>query len=501
MHATGNKLFSLLGCYVLPALAAACFLLPALLFAGAGYAAHVGGPVSAFAAGELRAALGDLRSRMHESWLFLAIFFAFWGAVLLWLLAASARRRMHIGSKEVRWMAWMSLWVASAAFLYGVGTNGILARRFVRLPAVSDVLAAGFLLALPALAWRRLQQSADAVAEGGTPSLAGAPRSTGFLGLSEIPPQSTPLAVPAESMAGPRPPWLSFAASDASAARPLHATAGGSRTVATLEMLVRSADFPASAQEPASGAALHGAAPGALPVSTLEMLVESAEGQVLFAPVADTEIPRAAEAGNAIEPEPLAEPAAGLAAVAVEAGSGEPGTSAEPADSQPSALARALAPERIVEPTDSSEPPQPYAPEETDMEEPQLHEGGTPTAAESVPGACGPSLTLAPGTAGAGSPVPEAIDVFRRHLAAINSGWQDIEQNGRAIEAWFEEQQRQVTRRLSLPPALRASEPPPALSDSFLSERLRAVDRQWEQIRSAALALAQWFGDAPSGRD
>jgi hypothetical protein len=55
-------------------------------------------------------------------------------------------------------MGWMSLSVISTAVLYGMGTNGILARRYPKAAPISDALALGFVLALPVVAWSRMQR-------------------------------------------------------------------------------------------------------------------------------------------------------------------------------------------------------------------------------------------------------------------------------------------------------------------------------------------------------
>lgn len=58
-------------------------------------------------------------------------------------------------------MGWISLSVFSTAILYGMGTNGIMARRFPKAAPAADALAIGFVLALPVIAWARLQRQRE----------------------------------------------------------------------------------------------------------------------------------------------------------------------------------------------------------------------------------------------------------------------------------------------------------------------------------------------------
>ncbi len=102
-----------------------------------------------------------LRERLHNTWLFLYVFLGVWGIVLTWGLLERRRLKLRVGRREVYWMGWMSLSVISTAMLYGIGTNGLLARRYPRAVPVSDALAIGFVLALPVFAWNRLQRRRD----------------------------------------------------------------------------------------------------------------------------------------------------------------------------------------------------------------------------------------------------------------------------------------------------------------------------------------------------
>lgn len=102
-----------------------------------------------------------LREQLHNTWLFLYVFLGVWGIVLTWGLLERRRLKLRVGRREVYWMGWMSLSVISTALLYGLGTNGLLARRYPRAVPVSDALAIGFVLALPVFAWNRLQRRRD----------------------------------------------------------------------------------------------------------------------------------------------------------------------------------------------------------------------------------------------------------------------------------------------------------------------------------------------------
>ena len=89
---------------------------------------------------------------MHTTWFFFSVFSAVWLTSLLWMLMESRRRKLGFSWQEAHWMGWITLSVFSTAVLYGLGTNGILARRYPKIVTASDVFAAGFLLALPVIA-------------------------------------------------------------------------------------------------------------------------------------------------------------------------------------------------------------------------------------------------------------------------------------------------------------------------------------------------------------
>lgn len=133
-----------------------------------------------------QSALSALRDRMHTTWLFFAVFAAFWLACLIWMQIERHRRGIDFTRREAYWTVGFSIAVFALAVLYGLGTNGILARRFPGIVPVADIVALGILLALPLAAWSRLgrsqQEQEDADLYGGDPAPG---RSRGFLGLDE----------------------------------------------------------------------------------------------------------------------------------------------------------------------------------------------------------------------------------------------------------------------------------------------------------------------------
>jgi hypothetical protein len=192
-----RRFSSLAGCYAFLVALAVLFLVYAYLAAQSPPAEWSGlapgilhGSASAHALSAsqvlavVKKAALDLRERMHTTWLFFGVFGAVWLTSVLWMLMESRRRGLGFSRQEAYWMGWITLSVFSTAVLYGLGTNGILARRFPKIVTASDVLAAGFLLAVPVIAWSRLQrrqvESALDVDEPAPPS-----RQRGFLGLND----------------------------------------------------------------------------------------------------------------------------------------------------------------------------------------------------------------------------------------------------------------------------------------------------------------------------
>lgn len=177
-----RRYLSLTGCYTVLALLGTLFLTY-------GYQAFLAGrPNNYGAVSSVRAAALALREQMHGTWFFFAVFAAVWLLVLLWMLMERRSLELRFNLQEAYWMGWMSLSVFSAAVLYGMGTNGILARRFPKSVMVSDVVAVGFMLALPVVAWSRLQRQQKEVEAVGNPVEENVPayRTGGMLGLSHF---------------------------------------------------------------------------------------------------------------------------------------------------------------------------------------------------------------------------------------------------------------------------------------------------------------------------
>jgi hypothetical protein len=124
-----------------------------------------------------------LRDQLHNTWLFIYVFLGVWFIVLTWGLFERRRLKLGVGRREVYWMGWMSLSVITTACLYGIGTNGIVARRYPKAVPISDALAIGFVLALPVFAWSRLQRRREEDREA-EELLPAAPTSHAMLGLN-----------------------------------------------------------------------------------------------------------------------------------------------------------------------------------------------------------------------------------------------------------------------------------------------------------------------------
>jgi hypothetical protein len=133
-----------------------------------------------------RSALLELRDRMHTTWLFFVVFGAVWLACLLWMQIERHRREIDFTRREAYWIIGVTLLVFAFAVLYGLGTNGILARRFPTFVPISDFVAIGFLLILPLAAWSRLgglqEEQEEADLDWNTQDER---RSRGFLGLDD----------------------------------------------------------------------------------------------------------------------------------------------------------------------------------------------------------------------------------------------------------------------------------------------------------------------------
>jgi hypothetical protein len=90
------------------------------------------------------------------------------------------------------------------------------------------------------------------------------------------------------------------------------------------------------------------------------------------------------------------------------------------------------------------------------------------------------------------------IDGFRRHLSAMNNGWQNIESIRGEIYDWFEQQRQQATAHLDTHPGMRSSTLAQDIFQDFPNDKLSAVDAEWAEIRRSALEISRWFGDMPA---
>jgi hypothetical protein len=167
VETTASMVLSRLGCYAALALLAIVLLIlagfqpgsqewAAMQLSQGSLGSH--GLHLSQALGSAKFSVWALRRRMHNTWFFLYVFLAAWAIVVAWALIERHRLKLEIGWPEVYWMGWMSLSVISTAILYGLGTNGILARRQPRAVPISDALALGFVLTLPVFAWSRLHR-------------------------------------------------------------------------------------------------------------------------------------------------------------------------------------------------------------------------------------------------------------------------------------------------------------------------------------------------------
>jgi len=105
-----------------------------------------------------------LRVEMHNTWLFLGAFGALCLAGLLWVMAEKWQQGTKWNQKEIIQIAGFEAAVGVSAILYGLGTNGVLARKFAKSVTVTDVLSIGVALAVPIILWslwrpRKLQDS------------------------------------------------------------------------------------------------------------------------------------------------------------------------------------------------------------------------------------------------------------------------------------------------------------------------------------------------------
>ena len=186
---------------------------------------------------DLKISTVALRERMHTTWLFFGVFTAVWFTTLAWMRFEMHRRELSFGRPEAGWIGWVSLSVFSAAVLYGLGTNGLLPRRFPVAVTVSDALAAAFVLTLPVIAWSRVHRQQLAEEEQFDKRKKSQPRPYGLLGLDDD--ESAERLI--ESLAACKVVPVDLLP----AAQLFHSNTPSEHTKATMNLLIESAEMPA----------------------------------------------------------------------------------------------------------------------------------------------------------------------------------------------------------------------------------------------------------------
>ncbi len=96
-----------------------------------------------------------LRMQMHNTWLFLAAFGTLGVASILWVAAEKWQQGSKWNRRDALWMLGFISLLGGSAILYGLGTNGALARKFARSGTFADVLGIGLIIAVPIILWLR----------------------------------------------------------------------------------------------------------------------------------------------------------------------------------------------------------------------------------------------------------------------------------------------------------------------------------------------------------
>ena len=94
-----------------------------------------------------------LRVQMHNTWLFLGAFGALGVGGLLWVIAEKWQHGTKWDAKEIARIAGFEALLGLGAIFYGLGTNGVLAKKFARSVTVTDVLSIGVAIAVPIFLW------------------------------------------------------------------------------------------------------------------------------------------------------------------------------------------------------------------------------------------------------------------------------------------------------------------------------------------------------------
>jgi hypothetical protein len=197
-----------------------------------------------------------LRDRMHTTWLFFGVFTAVWLTTLAWMLFEMQRRELSVGGPEAWWIGWGSLLVFAAAVLYGLGTNGLLPRRFPMVVTVSDLLAAAFILALPVIAWARVYRQQRTQEEEFDSRRKPSTRAHGLLGLNDDESEKRLI----ESLAARKVVPVDLLP----AVQLFHSNSPSEHTKATMNQLIESAEMPVVSQPQSTDATPLLAAPAVL---------------------------------------------------------------------------------------------------------------------------------------------------------------------------------------------------------------------------------------------
>ena len=125
------------------------------------------------------------RMEMHSTWLFLEVFAAVAVSVLLWLIIERYGQGARFGTRETYWMIGFGLVLCCCAMLYGLGTNGVLAKRFPGAASISDAVALCLALIIPAVLWFRWHPAAEPMEEEPDERRASSNMSRTILGLND----------------------------------------------------------------------------------------------------------------------------------------------------------------------------------------------------------------------------------------------------------------------------------------------------------------------------
>jgi hypothetical protein len=131
---------------------------------------------------------GAIRGQMHNTWLFMGAFGALGFASLLWVMAEKWQHGTKWNQRDIVRLAGFEAALALAAILYGLGTNGVLARRFAKSVTVTDVLSIGVAVAVPLILWsqwRRRELQASKISDEDAAPASKSDSSHSILGLEE----------------------------------------------------------------------------------------------------------------------------------------------------------------------------------------------------------------------------------------------------------------------------------------------------------------------------